>query len=963
MEKKEISRRDALRWGAAGAALPAALSVVSSTDSARASADAPAAAAQAALPAAPVPSGWVVKPFPNNQVSLDAGSGGLFTANRDRNLQFLANYPTDNILHLFRQNAGLPAPGSEIGNWDVAAGNLRGHYSGHFMSALALAYAGGNGDVYKTRLDTIVQGMADCQAALTAAAALPTPRVAGQFGAAVNLTGCGTYNTGNSECVSLPAGIVSGLADFTVAVWVNLTALTSNSSIFDFGTSSTSHMYLTASAAGGLPLFGITANGATESVTGTAQLPTGTWTHLAVTLSGGTGTLYVNGAAVATNTSMTLTPSSLGATTANWIGRSQFPMRSVQFLNAAIDEFQIFDRALTGTEVQALTTSADGGLGGGNVAWYRFDEPNGPTAVDSSGKGRDAHIHAPTDGQRHAGFLAAYPETPFIRLEEFATYSPIWAPWYTNHMIMRGLLDAYLYTGNQQALDVVTGMADWAHSRLTKLPRTTLDGMWKIYIAGEYNAMPEVLADLAAITGNTDYLRTAECFVNTYLFDAAVANQDTLNGEHANQHIPQYRGYLAIYDDYTDEVRPSYRGPASNYYTAAANFWDMVVPHRMYADGGQAGTGEIFGARDVIAGTISSSTSNSETCCSYNMLKLTRQLFFHTADPKYMQFFERALFGVYLADRSPNNSNTNPNVVYFLNVYPGAGRGYDNLGTCDGGTAIEQLAKFQDSIYFSSADDSTLYVNLYVASTLNWADKGVTIQQSTDYPADPAGQTSLKISGSATFILKLRVPYWARNGFTVRVNGAEQKLSAAPGTYVSISRAWHSGDTVDVSMPFSVRAERAIDQPQTQALAYGPVPLVTVNASRTYLTYSSLYPQLGLSGDLAGALTATTDPMQFTANGNAVRPFYIEDSTRYHAYMHRSEPEITFGGVDSGVPNYAQGDGTTFLDLVWDQAPFKNGGDFQSAVATLATQWLGAGLLTSAEKDAIISTAAHAKLS
>jgi hypothetical protein len=236
-------------------------------------------------------------------------------------------------------------------------------------------------------------------------------------------------------------------------------------------------------------------------------------------------------------------------------------------------------------------------------------------------------------------------------------------------MIMRGLLDAYLYSGNQQALQVVTGMADWAHSRLTKLPRSTLDGMWQIYIGGEYNAMPEVLADLAAITGKTEYLATAEAFVNTYLFDVAVAKQDTLNGEHANQHIPQYRSYLAMYDNFSDKVQPSYRGPASNYYAAAANFWDMVVPHRMYFDGGTAGSGEFFGARDVIAATIGA--SNAETCTTYNMLKLSRLLFFHTAGSKYMQFYERALIGTYLADRSPNNSNTNPNVVYFLKCQSG----------------------------------------------------------------------------------------------------------------------------------------------------------------------------------------------------------------------------------------------------------------------------------------------------
>jgi hypothetical protein len=346
----------------------------------------------------------------------------------------------------------------------------------------------------------------------------------------------------------------------------------------------------------------------------------------------------------------------------------------------------------------------------------------------------------------------------------------------------------------------------------------------------------------------------------------------------------------------------------------------MVVPHRMYFDGGTAGSGEFFGAHDVIAATIGA--SNAETCTTYNMLKLSRLLFFHTAGSKYMQFYERALIGTYLADRSPNNSNTNPNVVYFLNVSPGTRRSFDNLGTCDGGTAPEELAKFQDSIYFSSVDDSTLYVNLYIASTLTWAAKGIAVEQSTNYPADPTGETSLTVTGNATFTLKLRVPYWVRKGFTVRVNGADQNLDATPGTYVSINRSWHTGDTVEISMPFTVRAEGALDQPQTQGLAFGPVPLVTLNNSTSYLTYASLYPSVkNLAGDLKDALTPTADLMQFAFNGNTIRPFYIEDTARYHAYIHRSEPEIIFAGVDSGVPNYPE---NPTVSTLWVAGKFGN---------------------------------------
>jgi hypothetical protein len=281
---------------------------------------------------------------------------------------------------------------------------------------------------------------------------------------------------------------------------------------------------------------------------------------------------------------MTLSPSSLGSTGNTWIGRSQY---GDPLFNGAVDEFQIYNRALSRAEVQSLMTSAGGTPGGGNVAWYRFDATAGNTASDSSGQGRTATIAAGTTtstGPSHVGYLSAYPETQFIQLESFATYPTVWAPWYTFHMILRGLLDAYVYAGNDQALEIAKGMGDWAWSRLSRLSRTTLDGMWRIYIAGEYNAAPSALTDLYALTGNAQYFSAAQCFANTYLFDAAASNRDTINAEHANQHIPQYLGYLNMYEQFTG-AQPAYWGPAANYLTAARNFWDMVVPHRTYVDG------------------------------------------------------------------------------------------------------------------------------------------------------------------------------------------------------------------------------------------------------------------------------------------------------------------------------------------------------------------------------------------
>jgi DUF1680 family protein len=301
-------------------------------------------------------------------------------------------------------------------------------------------------------------------------------------------------------------------------------------------------------------------------------------------------------------------------------------------------------------------------------------------------------------------------------------------------------------------------------------------------------------------------------------------------------------------------------------------------------------------------------------------------------------------------------------VTYFLPVDPGAIRGYQgNLGDCDGGTGPEDHTKFQESIYFRSADSSALYVNLYMASVLHWPERGFTIEQSTAYPEDPSGSVTLNVRGSGRLDIKLRVPYWVRNGFTVRVNGVRQSLNAVAGSYVTLSRTWAPGDTIRLSMPFSLRVERTLDQPQTQCLAYGPIPLVAHSASTSYLEFS-FYKNFTLSGDLTHAITPAGMPMTFSTNGYTLAPFYLDDANPYHVYFYRNEPEIVFGPVDSGVPNHQRSDGLTFLDLVWAPAPFRSDGAFQQALTGVAADWVQAGLLTAAEQQEIVAAASAAHL-
>ncbi|HEU5353132.1 MAG TPA: LamG-like jellyroll fold domain-containing protein, partial [Actinocrinis sp.] len=393
-----------------------------------------------------------VRPFQLSSVRLGAG---LFQEKRDRMKNFIRQFDERRFLVPFNSNVGLPNPPgvSAVGGWEGGT-QLTGHWTGFYLSALAQCYADQGEQVYLDKIDSMVSQLAQVQATIAAMAGQPPSssigRVAGRFGNALALNG-----NSSAQYVALPTGITAQLTNFTIAGWVNLASADSWARLFDFGQNTTVYMFLTPAAGvtGTPPRFAITTGGAggEQQLTGSSVLPTGQWTHLAVTLSGTTGTLYVNGKVAATNTAMTLNPASLGAVSNLWIGKSAY---SDPFLNGVVDEFQVFSRALSQAEITSLQSSAAGTTAGGDLAWYRFDEANGASAVDSSGKGRNATI-VPLSTTTSAswvptfpGYLGALPDDLVLRLgpPRFATYggdSGTWAPWYTQHKLMRGLLDCY----------------------------------------------------------------------------------------------------------------------------------------------------------------------------------------------------------------------------------------------------------------------------------------------------------------------------------------------------------------------------------------------------------------------------------------------------------------------------------------------------------------------------------------
>ncbi|MFT7839773.1 glycoside hydrolase family 127 protein [Saccharothrix sp. BKS2] len=980
-----------------------------------------AVAAPVAAPPQAGPGGTApVRPFPLRDVRLGTG---LLSEKRDRTKAFLRAYDERRFLVLFNDQAGRPNPSGVAvpGGWEDG-GLLSGHWAGHYLTALAQAHADGGEAVYRQKSDWVVAELAACQAAITAridsapggGGEQPAPligRVPGRFGTALKLNG-----TSRAQFCTLPQEAVNQLTDFTIASWVNLASPTDWSRLFDFGQGTTANMFLTprAGVVGNVPRFAITTGGSggEQRIDGTSALPTGRWAHLAVTLAGTTGTLYVDGRPVGSNATMTLNPSHLGNPGNRWIGRSQY---GDPCLDAAVDEFHVFDRALTGAEVRSLVDSPAGTTGGGGIAWYRFDETGGTTLEDASPNNRDAGVVVASSGgtadwvPTFPGYLGAIPEDAVLRLgpPRWAVYggnaqTNTWAPWYTQHRIMRGLLDAYYHTGNAQALHVVTRMADWAHLALTvgdqghpdyagPLTRDDLNRMWDLYIGGEFGGANEVFPEIGHLTGDPRHLVTARCFDNREsLFGACLENRDILvvtpqdrpgrrrpERLHANTHVPQFVGYLSVYE----------RGGGPEYLTAARNFFGMVVPHRAFAHGGVGGNYpgsnnnlELFQNRGNVANAAA--TSGAETCTTYNLLKLARNLFLHEHDPAYVDYYERGLFNMIAGSRADTTSTADPQVTYFQPVGPGTARGFGNTGTCCGGTGLENHTKYQETVFFRSADDSALWVNLYVPATLTWAERGFTVTQETAFPRRDS--TKLTVDGTGGLDLVLRVPAWARRGFFVTVNGRARELDARPGTYVTLSRDWRRGDVVEIRMPFSLRVERAVDRPDTQAVFWGPLLLqVLGDPGGGAFPELSLYRHLKRDGDYAraaitaDAVTAAGDPT-FRAGGLTLRPYHIGDGRAASSYFRRVEPTVVFGSVDTGVPNRKRDDGLprydvpvegvpspgtdgpTFLDLLWDRAPFADHPRFVAAVTALADAFAAAGAFTRAERDEVVTKAAAA---
>ncbi|OQP64302.1 hypothetical protein A3860_20225 [Niastella vici] len=384
-----------------------------------------------------------------------------------------------------------------------------------------------------------------------------------------------------------------------------------------------------------------------------------------------------------------------------------------------------------------------------------------------------------------------------------------WSPWYTVHKIMAGLLDAYLYCDNKKALTVETGIADWTAHLLSNLPDSSLQRM----LFCEYGGMNDVLVNTYALTGEKKYLDLSYKFHDKRILDSLALQKDILPGKHSNTQIPKVIGCIRRY-----ELTASDKDK-----TIADFFWQTVVNNHTYAPGGNSNY-EYLGPVGKLNDALTDNTM--ETCNTYNMLKLTRHLFALQPSGQLMDFYERALYNHIL---SSQNHHTGM-MCYFVPLRMGTQKEFSdsfNTFTCCVGSGMENHVKYGESIYFQGADGS-LYVNLFIASRLNWKEKGVVIEQQTQLPASDRVLLTIKAAKPVSFPLCIRNPYWSKQRIWVAVNGKLVNATADANGYFTITRNWKTGDTVEFKPELSLYTRAMPDNAGRVAVFYGPLVLAGV---------------------------------------------------------------------------------------------------------------------------------------
>lgn len=450
----------------------------------------------------------------------------------------------------------------------------------------------------------------------------------------------------------------------------------------------------------------------------------------------------------------------------------------------------------------------------------------------------------------------------------------LWAPFYTQHKMLAGLIAAHQYCDNDKAIIVASRFADWIGTVVEDLSDEDIQEMLQC----EHGGINETLVDLYDITKNEEYLNLAGVFYHESILDSLAMGEDILPGKHANTQIPKLIGLARRYEE-TGNIKDS---------LAATFFWNRVVNHHSYVTGGNSNH-EYFGQPDHLTNRLSANTT--ETCNVYNMLRLTRHIFEWKPSAEAADFYERALLNHILASQHPETGK----VIYNLSLEMGGNKSYENPYdfTCCVGSGMETHAKYGADIYFHN--ETQLYVSQFIASKLTWQEKGLTLSQRTNYPEEQGTTLIVQAEQPVEMSLLVRYPYWATEGIELIVNDRRLNIDQEAGSFVEIKRTWNDGDVVVLRFPFSLRLEAMPDDADRVAIMYGPLVLAgelgkVDDANANEMDYVPVImtenrdPNLWLE-PISGAHNAFQTMGVGSPRNFSLRPFYQTHDIRYSVYF------------------------------------------------------------------------------
>ena len=474
------------------------------------------------------------------------------------------------------------------------------------------------------------------------------------------------------------------------------------------------------------------------------------------------------------------------------------------------------------------------------------------------------------------GYLSAFPDKDFDILE--SKFTGVWAPYYTYHKIMQGLLDTYIHTNNPKAYEILLGMAAYIENRMSKLSRESIERMLYTVDANPQNeagAMNEVLYKLYKVSNDPKHLALAKLFDPDWFAIPLSQNEDILSGLHSNTHLVLVNGFTQRYA-ITQEMK---------YHNAAINFWNMLVHNHAYANGSSSGprpnavtktsvTAEHWGVPGQLSNTLSKEIA--ESCVSHNTQKLTACLFTWTTNPQYADSYMNMFYNAVL----PTQSDHTGSFVYHLPLGSPRNKKYlkDNDFACCSGSGVEAYSQLNQGIYYHN--DTTLWVNLYIPSEVYWKEKNIKLMQNSKFPKDSIIDLTISTKRKSNFSLKLLVPSWAKNT-TLYINDEKQHINAHSMSYLDLNRNWNDKDKVKLVFQYDFHLKPMPDNSKVFAIYYGPILLAFESKTEVIL-----------KGDMEDILKnispLNSENAIFLLKNNGkeylLRPLYDIDTETYGAY-------------------------------------------------------------------------------